>query len=367
MQEPYLRTQNMTVGYDGEPLIRDICLNLRRGQIMTLIGPNGSGKSTILKSIIGQLRLLGGAVYLDGRAMTQMREPDIARRLSVLMTERVQPELMTCQDVVSTGRYPYTGRLGLLTAQDRQKVAEALALVHGEDLAHCLFSAVSDGQRQRILLARALCQEPEVLVLDEPTSFLDIRHKLELLAILKDMVRTRQLAVLLSLHELDLAQKISDWVVCVHNNRIARSGPPEEIFTSQFIMELYGAAKGSYNALFGSLELAAVPGKPQVFVIGGGGQGIPVYRRLQRQNIPFAAGVLHENDLDYPVAQALAAAVIAQRSFEPIDDGAFAQAAELLQSCDTVLCPLQTFGPMNQKNRQLLQLARQRGKLRPHS
>ena len=139
MQEPYLYTQHMTVGYGNQPLIRDICLQLRRGQIMTLIGPNGSGKSTILKSIIKQLRLLGGAVYLDGRAMAQMNELDIAKRLSVLMTERIHPELMTCEDVVSTGRYPYTGRLGILTAQDRQKVQEALALVHGQDIAHCHF------------------------------------------------------------------------------------------------------------------------------------------------------------------------------------------------------------------------------------
>ncbi len=365
MQEPYLYTQNMTVGYGNQPLIGDICLQLRRGQIMTLIGPNGSGKSTILKSIIGQLRLLGGVVYLDGRAMTQMNELDIAKRLSVLMTERVHPELMTCEDVVSTGRYPYTGRLGILTAQDRRKVQEALALVHGQDIAHCQFSAVSDGQRQRILLARALCQEPEVLVLDEPTSFLDIRHKLELLSILKDMVQKRQLAVLLSLHELDLAQKISDWVVCVHNNTIQRSGPPEEIFTADFIMELYEATKGSYNALFGSLELAAVAGQPQVFVIGGGGAGIPVYRKLQRQGIPFAAGVLHQNDLDYPVAQALAAAVISEHSFAPISDETFSQAAALLQSCSTVFCPLNTFGIMNQKNQQLLQLAQESGKLKP--
>lgn len=365
MQEPYLYTQNMIVGYDNKPLIGDICLQLRRGQIMTLIGPNGSGKSTILKSIIKQLRLLGGAVYLDGRAMTQMNELDIAKRLSVLMTERIHPELMTCEDVVSTGRYPYTGRLGILTAQDRQKVQEALALVHGQDIAHCYFATVSDGQRQRILLARALCQEPEVLVLDEPTSFLDIRHKLELLTILKDMVQKRQLAVLLSLHELDLAQKISDWVVCIHNNAIERSGPPEEIFSADFIMELYGATKGSYNALFGSLELAAVTGQPQVFVIGGGGTGIPVYRKLQRQGIPFATGVLHQNDLDYPVAQALAAAVVSQCSFEPISDESISQAATLLQSCSTVLCPLNIFGTMNHKNHQLLQLAQESGKLQP--
>jgi len=363
MREHYLYTDHMAVGYGGRPLIEDICLRLRRGEIMTLIGPNGSGKSTILKTIIRQLGALRGTVYLDGRPMDRMAALEVAKRLSVLMTERTRPELMTCWDVVSTGRYPYTGRLGILTAEDREKVRESLELVQGMDLADRDFTAISDGQRQRVLLARAICQEPEIIVLDEPTSFLDIRYKLELLGILKDMVRQRQLAVVMSLHELDLAQKISDYVVCVHNNTIERYGPPEEIFTPAYIMELYGAARGSYNAAFGCLELEPVRGVPEVFVIGGGGSGIPVYRRLQRQGIPFAAGVLHENDLDHPVAEALAAEVISERSFEPISDAAFAKAAERMAACKQVICCLETFGPMNEKNRRLFELAQQSGKL----
>lgn len=363
MDEFYISTDNMAVGYGGKALIENINLHVRRGEIMTLIGPNGSGKSTILKSIIRQLSLIRGTVSLEGQNMARMPELEIAKRLSVLMTERIHPELMTCEDVVSTGRYPYTGRLGILSKEDRKIVRESLALVHGEDLADCDFSEISDGQRQRVLLARALCQEPEVIVLDEPTSFLDIRHKLELLSILKDMVRQRQLAVILSLHELDLAQKISDYVVCVHNNAIERCGPPEEIFTSEYIMQLYGAARGSYNADFGCLEMEAVLGSPQVFVIGGGGSGIPVYRQLQRQGIPFAAGVLHENDLDHPVAKALAAEVIAEKSFEPISEAAFAKAAERMQACSRVICRLSDFGTMNQKNRLLLELAQKAGKL----
>ena len=301
MSDVRLRTEDLSVGYNGRELIRGIALSLRPGEIMTLIGPNGAGKSTILKSVIRQLALVRGTVCLDGRDMAGLREGDVARRMSVVMTSHISPELMTCFDVAATGRYPYTGRLGILTREDREKVAQCLELVHAAELADQDFSRISDGQRQRVLLARALCQEPEVLVLDEPTSFLDIRHKLELLAILKDMVRRRRLAVLMSLHELDLAQKISDQVVCVHGDKIERQGPPEEIFTPDYMRQLYGGARGSYNALFGSLELEAVAGAPEVFVIGGGGAGIPVYRRLQRQGIPFAAGVLQENDLDFPV------------------------------------------------------------------
>ena len=363
MDSVRLQTERLAVGYNGQALIEEIALSLRPGEIMTLIGPNGAGKSTILKSIIHQLALIRGTVCLDGRDMAKLSEREISQRMSVLMTSHIHPELMTCEDVVATGRYPYTGRLGILTREDREKVAQCLELVHASGLADQDFSRISDGQRQRVLLARALCQEPEVLVLDEPTSFLDIRHKLELLAILKDMVRSRRLAVLMSLHELDLAQKISDYVVCVRGDVIDRQGPPEEIFTSGYMMELYGAARGSYNALFGSLELEAARGEPEVFVIGGGGAGIPVYRRLQRQGKPFAAGVLPENDVDFPVAQALAARVVSEEPFQPVGETAFQRAAAVMARCKTVLCPVERFGPMNDKNRLLRQMAEEAGKL----
>ena len=363
MSDVRLRTEDLSVGYNGRELIRGIALSLRPGEIMTLIGPNGAGKSTILKSVIRQLALVRGTVCLDGRDMAGLREGDVARRMSGVMTSHISPELMTCFDVAATGRYPYTGRLGILTREDREKVAQCLELVHAAELADQDFSRISDGQRQRVLLARALCQEPEVLVLDEPTSFLDIRHKLELLAILKDMVRRRRLAVLMSLHELDLAQKISDWVVCVHGDTIAQQGPPEDIFTAEYIPELYGASRGSYNALYGSLELEAAAGAPEVFVIGGGGAGIPVYRRLQRQGIPFAAGVLQENDLDFPVASALAAEVVAEKRFQPIGEASLRRAAAVMADCRRVLCPLTEFGPFNEGNRQLLRLAGEAGTL----
>ena len=354
----YICTEDMSVGYGRTPLIEHIRLHVKRGEIVTLIGPNGAGKSTILKSIIRQLGLLGGAVYLDGMPMENMQETEIARRMSVLMTERIRPELMTCEDVVGTGRYPYTGRLGILTDSDRRKVRESMELVHGWKLADRYFSEISDGQKQRILLARAICQEPEAIVLDEPTSFLDIRHKLELLTILKDLVRERRVAVLMSLHELDLAQKLSDYIVCVNEHAIERCGAPEEIFTSSYITQLYGITKGSFYAELGSLEMEPVRGKPEVFVIGGNGSGIPVYRRLQRRGIPFAAGILHENDIDYPVAKALAAQVVSEAPFEMIREETYEQAAAVLKSCRQVICCLTDFGAANQKNRDLALLGK---------
>lgn len=361
-KEPYFfHTDQLTVGYDGKPLIREINIQLKKGEILTLIGPNGAGKSTILKSITRQLATISGTVYLDKQLMSQMSNKEVSQKLAVVLTERMRPELMTCEDIVATGRYPYTGTLGILSAEDKVKVKEAMETVHAWDLKDRDFTAISDGQRQRILLARAICQEPEIIVLDEPTSFLDIRHKLELLTILKQMVLDNQLTVIMSLHELDLAQKVSDKVICVHGEHIEKYGAPEEIFTSDYIRNLYGITQGSYNAAFGCVEMEPPKGTPQIFVIGGNGSGIPIYRKLQRQGISFAAGVLHTNDVDYQVASALAAQVVAEKPFECISQKNYENAAELMKQCQKVICPLKEFGTMNAANKELLNLARKLG------
>lgn len=360
--EPYLYTARLAVGYGGKPLIENICMHVRRGEIMTLIGPNGAGKSTILKTLARQLTPMAGAVYLDKQALGQMAEKELAQRLAIVTTERIDPELMTCRDIVSTGRYPYTGRLGLLRAEDRTIVENAMAQVHAGELAELPFAQVSDGQRQRVLLARALCQQPDVILLDEPTSFLDIHHKLELLDILKNLVRQQRLAVVMSLHELDLAQRVSDIVVCVEKSGALRMGPPEQIFTEENIRALYGLTQESYNPLFGCAELPPVQGEPQIFVIGGGGSGIPVYRRLQRMGVPFAAGILHRNDLDYPVARALAAELVEEAAYQPVTAGTLARALAVLERCGKAVCTLPAFGPLNEANRLLWEAAKQNGK-----
>lgn len=359
-------TQNLAVGY-GAPLLRDIALHAERGKILALIGPNGAGKSTLLKTLAGQLAAQGGAVLLDGQDLTAYTPNARARKLALMLPHTARTELTSCFEVAAAGRYPYTGRLGLLTAADRKKVHNALARVHAADLAERQFSQISDGQKQRVLLARALCQEPELLILDEPTSFLDIHHKLELLAILKQLVREQQLAVILTLHELDLAQKVSDKILCAAHGHIDRFGAPDEIFVPQYIEALYGVQRGSYNALFGSLELQPPDGPAQVFVIGGGGAGIPVYRALQRRGIAFAAGILAENDLDTPVAKALAHRVFTVPAFEPVAPQDAAAALPVLRSCRAVVCAQPAFGTLNRENRLLVQEAEALGLLQPLS
>ena len=367
MSEYYFHLDHLTVGYDKKPLIKDICIGIEKGEIVTLIGPNGSGKSTILKSITRQLKLVGGNVEFDGKNLHELSFRELSTKMAVVLTERMKPELMTCHDIVATGRYPYTGRLGLLSDEDRAKVDEALALVGADELADRDFSCISDGQRQRVLLARAICQEPEVIVLDEPTSFLDIRYKLELLTVLKQLVREKQVAVILSLHEIDLAQKLSDRLICVHNGRIERCGTPEQVFTGDYIRTLYDLERGTYNEQFGSLELERVTGEPRVFVIGGGGSGTALYRRLQRRGIPFAAGILPENDVELPTAHALAVETVTERAYQPIGEDAYARAQALVRQCGNAVCCLDLFGPVNEKNRVLRDWAQQEGLLRSKS
>ena len=130
MNDSYFFTVDMCVGYHGKPLIRDIGITLQKGEILTLIGPNGAGKSTILKSIAGQLELIGGTAYLDQRALAEMRREELAKKMSVLLTEKIKAELLTCEEVVETGRYPYTGRFGILSDEDHRNVREAMELVH---------------------------------------------------------------------------------------------------------------------------------------------------------------------------------------------------------------------------------------------
>ena len=208
MGEYYFHLDQLTVGYNGKPLIDQIQVGIHKGEIVTLIGPNGSGKSTILKSITRQLKILGGKVLYEENDLHKLSYKELSTRMAVVLTERMRPELMTCHDIVATGRYPYTGRLGILSREDEDKVDEAMRIVHAEELGSRDFNAISDGQRQRVLLARAICQEPEIIVLDEPTSFLDIRHKLELLSILRSMAKEKGITVIMSLHEIDLRRRL---------------------------------------------------------------------------------------------------------------------------------------------------------------
>lgn len=244
--EYYFAAKKMCVGYGGKPLISDMEITLEKGEIVSLIGPNGAGKSTVLKSIAGQLKLLGGAMYLGKTDIADMKSNALAKKMSVVFTQKVRAEMKTCRDVVATGRYPYTGWFGVLSKEDGGIVDEVMELAHITDIGGQDFDKISDGQKQRVMLARALCQEPEIIILDEPTSYLDIRYKLEFLSVLSEMRKKKGLTVIMSLHELELAKLISDKILCLKGEYIERYGTPEEIFETDFIRRLYGIEDGIF-------------------------------------------------------------------------------------------------------------------------
>ena len=364
MAEGYLSMQDLSVGYNGNAIIRDICIDIQKGEIVTLIGPNGAGKSTILKSITRQLQMIKGGVIFDGDNLSSMSFKKLSTKMAVVLTERLKTELMTCHDIVATGRYPYTGRFGILSAEDEEKVDAALRRVNAIELGSKDFNAISDGQRQRVLLARAICQEPEIIILDEPTSFLDIRYKLELLSILRSMAKENNITVIMSLHEIDLAEKMADKIICVKGDRIAHYGRPEDIFEEETIRDLYSIDNGFFDPLFGSIELPRPEGQPRAFVISSGGSGMKTYRRLQKADIPFAAGILYENDIDFQLARLLAVEVVSEKNlFSDITDETYKRAAKLVSQVETVYNCGVTIGTCNRRIQDLLDQARKEGKL----
>lgn len=249
MTEYYFTAEKLSVGYDGRPLIGDIEFSVKKGEILTLIGPNGAGKSTILKSIARQLELLGGSIFLDQKDLLHFGGNELARQMAVVFTDKLKTELMSCEDVVATGRYPYTGRFGMLSEADRAVVRESMELVHVGEIRNQDFTKISDGQRQRVMLARAICQEPEIIILDEPTSHLDIKYKLEFFAVLQELRKKKNMTVIMSLHELEFAERISDKVLCVGNGMAERFGTPEKVFEMDYIAGLFDISITGFDPL----------------------------------------------------------------------------------------------------------------------
>jgi len=241
-----IQADNLSVGYN-KPLIENICFNINGGEIMTLIGPNASGKSTILKTIAGYLEKKGGMIYIGQKNIDDFSPKQRSEKLAVVLTDRIKPDMMTCREVVETGRYPYTGYFGIITEKDRAEVEKAINMVDIAEFADKDFSEISDGQRQRVMLARAICQEPKILILDEPTSYLDIHHKIFFLEILRNLASKYNIAVIVSMHELELAKIISDYAVCVNNGQIVCCGKPDDVFTHKIIRKVFDIPENLYE------------------------------------------------------------------------------------------------------------------------
>ncbi len=231
--------RNLRIGYGKKTVAEGIHFILHEGEILAIVGPNGSGKSTLLKSVAGFLPLLGGELLFRGVPAGQMRREDRARFLSVVTTDRPDVEWMTVWDVAASGRYPYTGKMGILSAEDKQIVIEALEWLQAADLKDRYFRELSDGQKQRVMLAKSIAQRPKLLILDEPTSYLDIRYQLEFMQIAANLAGEMGMALMMSIHELTIARHLSDRVMTLKDGRMDRIGE-SDLLTTEYITQLYG-------------------------------------------------------------------------------------------------------------------------------
>ncbi|MDN5364981.1 MAG: cobalamin transport system ATP-binding protein [Thermacetogenium sp.] len=347
-----MQTKELSVGYDGRTVVADINLEALKGQFICLLGPNGSGKSTILRCLAGLLAPLHGSVFLKDNLLYHMEPKDLSRTMAVVLTERLSPGLITVFEIVAMGRYPYTDFFGHMSREDEEKTWEALRLVGARDLAERYFNELSDGERQKVLIARALVQEPEVIILDEPTTYLDVKHRLEVMEILRELSRRKGITVILSLHEIDIALKSCETVLLVKNGKILASGPPEEILTEEMVAEVYGIESAHFSSCLGGIEMSN-SGGAQVFVLAGAGSGAPVYRLLNKYGFSIITGVIHENDIDYYVGRALGGAVVGEQPFEEISLSNVDQAASLGQQAEYIVDAGYPIGSLNRRNVEL--------------
>ncbi|GMO33703.1 MAG: ABC transporter ATP-binding protein [Termitinemataceae bacterium] len=357
LKKTVLKTKDLSVGYNKKSIIENINITAVQGSIICLLGPNGAGKTTILRTLSSLLSPVAGAVFLDGQNIINIKAQEKAQKLAVVLTEKINMPLTTAYDIVCMGRTPYTGFFGRLSENDHAIVKECMQLTGSESLANRIFLDLSDGEKQKVMIARALAQEPELIILDEPTSHLDLKHKVEVAGILNKLSRKSGLTVILSLHDIDIAIKSCEYLILVKDGKIADFGKSEDIINIDTINNLYNIEGAAFNFVLGNVEIHNT--KPAtIFVVAGAATGTPVYRTLSRLGIGIATGVLHKNDVDYFTASSMnLQTIIAENSFCPVRDSLYDAACNSMQNTKLIIDAGFPVGDANKKNIELLQEA----------
>ena len=280
-----LETRGLTIGYrqraKGDIIVaRELSLWLQKGRLVGLLGPNGVGKSTLLRTLAGMQKALAGRIFLGGQDLATLSPMARARRLSTVLTAAPQPNLMNGYGLVALGRHPYSDWLGRLSADDREAVAWAISAVSAEDLAEKPLAELSDGQRQKLMIARALAQETEIMLLDEPTAYLDLPRRVETMQLLKKLARNAERAILVSTHDLDLALRSCDQLWLMREDDIA-TGAPEDLVLQGQLGETFSATGINFDERLGTFVLDSPQGQP-VYVVGDDTEAIWMRRALER-------------------------------------------------------------------------------------
>ena len=242
INNPILTTSNLSVGYSSKKEIKTIAthinLNLKKGELIALIGANGIGKSTLLRTLIGIQPPLSGNIILNGININEYDSISFAQNLSIVLTEKLPPSNLTVFEIIALGRQPYTNWLGNLSDNDISKINEAMELTQITSLAEKKHDEISDGQLQKVLVARALAQDTPLIILDEPTTHLDLLHKVSLFKLLKKLAKETNKCILFSTHDIDMAIQISDEMIIMTDESVVQDQP------CNFI------SKGNFNSLF---------------------------------------------------------------------------------------------------------------------
>ncbi|RUR75561.1 putative siderophore transport system ATP-binding protein YusV [Chlorogloeopsis fritschii PCC 6912] len=235
-----LSTKGLSLAYDGVPIIRDLNLAIPARQISALVGANGCGKSTLLRGLARLLKPCGGTVYLDGESIFKLSTKEVAQQLGILPQGPVAPEGLTVRDLVAQGRYPYQNWLQQWSAKDERIVQQALEITNMQSLAERELDTLSGGQRQRAWIAMALAQDTDILLLDEPTTFLDLAHQIEVLDLLYELHQHQGRTIVMVLHDLNHACRYADYLVAVKEGRIFTAGEPKQVMTEEMVLEVFG-------------------------------------------------------------------------------------------------------------------------------
>ncbi len=271
---PLLATQDLAVGYrqghrSARVVLQELCLELRSGELVCLLGANGIGKTTLLRTLAGMSTPLAGEIHLRGRSLTSYTPHELARMRSVVLTERIGGAMLKARALVALGRHPYTDWRGQLRPQDQAAVAEAIRLVGAEELAPRYFNQLSDGERQKLLIARALAQEPTLLLLDEPTAFLDLPRRVEIMLLLRRLTRKTGCAILLATHDLDAALRVADSFWLIGQDGKISVDIPENIVLNGQLENAFLDTDLRFNYQSGAFE-HPLGIEPSIFVRGKG-------------------------------------------------------------------------------------------------
>jgi iron complex transport system ATP-binding protein len=361
--------RNITAGYGGRDVVRDVSLRAAAGQMTGLIGPNGSGKTTLVRVASRGLRPHAGTVRVAGRDPYAMPARRAARSVAVVPQEVAPAFAYTVLEIVLMGRTPYVSPWGGGKADDWAAVRLAMQATSIHHLADRPIEALSGGERQRVVLAQALAQDAPVLVLDEPTTHLDIRHVVEILGLVRSLARDEGRAVLSVFHDLNLASQYCDRIYALAGGRVEAEGSPGAVLTPVLIRRIFGI-EADVSPSGGTGRPAVIPSPPvsavqggggagRAHVIGGAGGGASILRALAEAGFVVSTGVMHIGDTDQVVAERLNLLRVTVPPFSLIDPRSAADCREMIAGADVLVVCDAPFGPGNVGNLQLaLQAAR---------